>query len=253
MKQIYFLTLILFSLYSYSQNCNIGNEAATSDFIDGGFSSNYLLGVKYTLNAEGTLNSINLIGNGTGEGIQMAVYDDNSGVPNNLIASSSLGTVGSGITSLPITPTLLPAGDYWIMAVYDVGGNSSDYNSSATGNTVYYQSLSYGSAIPTNASSFFSYTGQDFLYFLGIDCGNTLSIENFNLVDKISIFPNPTSDYISISNLENLESYLIVNQLGQEMKRGIISNQEKIDIRNFTNGLYFLKLENGNTIKFIKK
>ena len=252
MKQIYFVTLILFSLNSYSQNCNIGNEAATAGFGTGNFVSDLLLGVKYTLNAEGTLNSINLIGNGAGGGIQMAVYDDNSGVPNNLIASSSLGTV-SGITSLPITPTLLPAGDYWIMAVYEVGGNSSDFNNSATGNTVYYQSLIYGSAIPTNASSFISYTGHDFLYFLGIDCGNTLSIENFNLVDNISIFPNPTSDYISISNLKLTESYLIVNQIGQKVKKGIISNNQQIDIRNFTNGLYFLKFENGNTIKFIKE
>ena len=74
MKQIYFLTFILFSLNSYSQNCNIGNEAATADFNDGYFGANFLLGVKYTLNEEGTLNSINFIGNGTGEGIQMAVY-----------------------------------------------------------------------------------------------------------------------------------------------------------------------------------
>lgn len=252
MKQIYFLTIILFSLNSYSQNCNIGNETATASFTNGGFSNNYLLGVKYTLNEVGTLNSINLIGNGTGEGIQMAVYTDNSGVPNNLIASSSLGTVGSGITSLPVTPTLLPAGDYWIMAVYAVGGNSSNYNPTASGNIVYYQNLIYGSPVPTNASSFSSYTGQDFLYFLGIDCGNTLSIENFNLVDKISIFPNPTSDYISISNLDISENYIILNQLGQEILKGT-HNNNKIDIRNLTNGIYFLKIENGNTLKFLKK
>ena len=28
---------------------------------------------------------------------------------------------------------------------------------------------------------------------------------------------------------------------------------EKINIQNLSNGLYFLKLENGNTIKFLKK
>ena len=56
----------------------------------------------------------------------MAVYDDNAGVPNNLLASSGLCTVGTGVTSLPVTPILLPAGDYWIMAVYETGGNSSN-------------------------------------------------------------------------------------------------------------------------------
>ena len=68
MKQIYILILACFflSLKSYSQNCNIGNESITEDFIDGDFLANYLLGVKFTLPQEGTLRSINLIGNGTG-------------------------------------------------------------------------------------------------------------------------------------------------------------------------------------------
>lgn len=81
----------------------------------------------------------------------------------------------------------------------------------------------------------------------------TLSIDDLNFENKLSLFPNPSSDFISVSNLKSTESYLIINQIGKEIKRGIISNQEKIDIRNFTNGLYFLKFENGNAIKFIKE
>ena len=183
----------------------------------------------------------------------MAVYDDNSGVPNNLIASSAQSTVGNGFTTLPVSPVLLPPGDYWIMAVYQTGGNSSDYNPNATENVVYYQSLNYGDTIPTNASSFSSYTGHDFLYSLSIDCGNTLSIDDLNFENKFSLFPNPSSDFISVSNLKSNESYLIVNQLGQKVKKGIISNNKQIDIRNFTNGLYFLIFDNENTIKFIKE
>lgn len=52
MKQIYILTIILFSLNSYSQNCNIGNESTNSNFQGLGFGANFLLGVKYTLNQE---------------------------------------------------------------------------------------------------------------------------------------------------------------------------------------------------------
>lgn len=37
------------------------------------------------------------------------------------------------------------------------------------------------------------------------------------------------------------------------MKNGSISNQEKINIQNLTNGRYFLKFQNGNTFNFIKK
>jgi hypothetical protein len=254
MKKIYILVIILFSLNSYSQNCNIGNDTITNDFMTAGsFGANNLLGVKYTLSQVGTLQSINLVGNGTGEGVQMAVYDDNAGVPNNLVASSSLDTVQNGITSLPVTPTLLPAGDYWIMAVYEIGGNSSNKNQNATGNSVYYQSLTYGDPIPTNASGFLRYTGRDFLYFLEIDCGNTLSIEDFDLNSNILLFPNPSTDYIQINGLTSSENYKIYNALGKEIQKGFVVENEKINVENLSNGLYFLKLENGNTIKFIKE
>jgi hypothetical protein len=33
----------------------------------------------------------------------------------------------------------------------------------------------------------------------------------------------------------------------------VVSNKEYINIENLTNGLYFLKFENGNTLKFIKE
>jgi len=256
MKQIYFLIAIfILSLNSYSQNCNIGNETKTSAFISLSLGANSLSGVKYILSQEGTLKSINLIGNNTGSGVQMAVYDDNNGVPNDLKAFSSLGTVGDGITSLPVTPTLLPAGDYWIMAVYEFIGNNSNYmiGGTAIGNDFYIEELTYGDPIPANASTFLRYSGRDHLYFLGIDCGNTLSIDDFHLTEKKSILPNPANGFITVSNLESIENFIIINELGQEVKKGVVSNQEEINIKNFANGLYFMKFDDGNTIKFIKK
>lgn len=92
----------------------------------------------------------------------------------------------------------------------------------------------------------------DFIF--GISITNTLSIDdNYEFDKEISLFPNPSSNFIIISNLEKIESYLIVNQIGQKVKKGIISNNQQIDIRNLTNGLYFLKFNNGNTLKFIKE
>lgn len=61
-----------------------------------------------------------------------------------------------------------------------------------------------------------------------------------------------TSGSHSNVNQNATESYSIINQIGQEVKRGVISNQEKIDIEDFTNGLYILKFDNGNSLKFIK-
>lgn len=76
--------------------------------------------------------------------------------------------------------------------------------------------------------------------------------ENSSVPQKITIFPNPSLDFIQIIGLKVKENYIIYNNLGKEIQKGIISNQESIDIHNFTNGLYFLKFENGNTLKFLK-
>ena len=80
-----------------------------------------------------------------------------------------------------------------------------------------------------------------------------MSTNEFELENNIKLFPNPSSELIQISGLKENENYRIYNISGSEIKNGIVSNNEQIDIRNFSNGLYFLKFDNGNTIKFIKK
>ncbi len=40
--------------------------------------------------------------------------------------------------------------------------------------------------------------------------------------------------------------------MGKYIAKGKISNKNQVPIERFSNGLYFLKFENGNTIKFIK-
>lgn len=249
---IFILCLLAFTFNTYSQDCNIGNETLPGSPLSTPFTSNYLLGVKHTLSQEGTLNSINYIGNGTATGIQMAIYDDNGGTPNNLIATSSLATVGNGVVSLSVTPTLLPAGDYWIMAVYQTTGNHSDVYSSGT-NAVYYTALTYGNPIPNNASGFLNYSGHNFLYYLDITCGNTLSTEDFNLQNNIKLFPNPSTDFIQISGLTTAKNYGLFDILGKEISSGTVSENEKIDIQNLSKGIYLLKLSDYTILKFIKK
>jgi len=70
---------------------------------------------------------------------------------------------------------------------------------------------------------------------------------------KLKVFPNPSSKFIQFSGLTKIEKYKIYNLMGSEIAEGTISNNTPMDIRDFTNGLYFLKFENGNTIKFIKE
>ena len=80
-----------------------------------------------------------------------------------------------------------------------------------------------------------------------------LSTNDFEINRTFRIFPNPTTEYIQVSGLSKIENYTIYNTLGTVVNRGIIYDNEKIEVANYPNGFYFLKLENGNTIKFLKE
>lgn len=156
----------VFILFSANSQCTFGNENPGFPG-PSSYGANYLLGVKYNCPNAMTIDALHLYGLGTNSNVQMAIYEDNMGVPGNLLAASALGVVGTGDISLAIPPTSLNAGDYWIMAIYDnIGGTNGHTNyTTTTSKTVYYTSLTFGSPIPTNASGFTNYCCQDFQYW----------------------------------------------------------------------------------------
>lgn len=78
-------------------------------------------------------------------------------------------------------------------------------------------------------------------------------IDRIMNVNQLSLYPNPSSDVIKVSNLTNAENYSIYNVFGIEISGGVLLSNEIIDIKKFANGLYFLRFDNGGTIKFIKE
>ena len=80
-----------------------------------------------------------------------------------------------------------------------------------------------------------------------------LSTQDITANKTLAVLPNPVKDYISISNLSEKQNYVISNELGQVILKGTISNNEKIDISDFSSGLYFMTLENSKTLKILKK
>lgn len=103
----------------------------------------------------------------------------------------------------------------------------------------------------------------DITSFTVSSSGSTFAFDNLVITSSIlatndfalkttKVFPNPSIDFIEITGLTTIENYKIYNTIGQEVKRGIVVENEKINIRNLTNGIYFLKLEDGNSIKIIK-
>jgi alpha-tubulin suppressor-like RCC1 family protein len=83
-----------------------------------------------------------------------------------------------------------------------------------------------------------------------------LGIENFDF-NKITIYPNPTNGIFTITDLNNNDSIVkIYNILGIELESiNVNSNEITIDLTNFQNGTYLIKLISSQyeTIKKIIK
>jgi hypothetical protein len=85
-----------------------------------------------------------------------------------------------------------------------------------------------------------------------------LASTNFQNPERIKLFPNPVSDKLTVLNLENTNPTAeIYSILGQKLHSCILGkNETNIDVSNYQNGIYLVKLisESGNTTyKFIKK
>lgn len=99
-------------------------------------------------------------------------------------------------------------------------------------------------------------TTQD--YFSGLTLGmesfmfDTLSIDEVqNIENKIKIFPNPTSDYISILTNTELEKVELYTLTGKRVLYSISSN--RIDVHQLPSGIYFLRLQTNQKITLTKK
>lgn len=72
---------------------------------------------------------------------------------------------------------------------------------------------------------------------------NTLTVDDSFLKKQIKLYPNPTTEYLTILNINNIPivSYMIFNVSGQRIKLGkpIIN---KIDVKHLKKGIYFVKI-----------
>ena len=80
-----------------------------------------------------------------------------------------------------------------------------------------------------------------------------LNAANFDKNNNVSLFPNPTTELVTVSMEENIESITIFNLLGKI----IFSNNEvhepsyKINLSHLAKGVYFVKVNNNSIQKLI--
>lgn len=84
---------------------------------------------------------------------------------------------------------------------------------------------------------------------------STLSVNNLaNVERKLSVYPVPAKNYISISNLKEVKTYRILNVLGQGVQEGVVSSsKDRIDIQSLDRGFYVLNLKNEESLRFLKE
>ncbi len=88
---------------------------------------------------------------------------------------------------------------------------------------------------------------------------NTLSVNDYFKNNKISVFPNPANEKLTIklSNYNLPDGYKIYNMLGQIITNNVISDLSDLEINTsiLSNGMYFVKITKDNsvvTLPFIK-
>lgn len=84
---------------------------------------------------------------------------------------------------------------------------------------------------------------------------NTLSNESIKNELKVTIYPNPTTDFINISGENKEYNYLIYNVVGGIVKKGTFSNNTPINVKDLASNNYILNITSGQltkSIKFIK-
>ena len=72
----------------------------------------------------------------------------------------------------------------------------------------------------------------------------------------VNVYPNPTSDFLSISGENSTYNYSIFDVKGQNVMQSNFTGETTIDIRNLQSGLYFISLQNNDkffTKRIIKK
>ncbi len=85
----------------------------------------------------------------------------------------------------------------------------------------------------------------------------TLEVEQFEVAENISVFPNPTVAKLFFSSKNSLmnKKVLIYNELGQLIENKKVDTDNALNLENLACGIYMIQFEDRNlkTFKIIKK
>jgi hypothetical protein len=128
----------------------------------------YLLGIPVVVPQASVVTDLALIAKVSGGNVVLGLYTSSgAGLPAQLVASTAATPVTAGVMEMPVSPTAIPAGTYWIAGVYDsdasIGVDGSDPKAPAA-----YVPLAFGQPLPNPFGNGTTYFGQRFNYYLTV-------------------------------------------------------------------------------------
>ena len=107
----------------------------------------------------------------------------------------------------------------------------------------------YVNKILTEVTSSYNGVDWDIVSRKTYNYDNTAGVNDFN-DSQIIMYPNPTSGFVYLSNINKKLDYKVYDVTGKISMEGKINTDNKIDLSNLKSGLFFLKLktETGNII-----
>ncbi len=130
----------------------------------------------------------------------------------------------------------------WILAEFDYSDNEVD----VTGVTRFDIAFDWSSGVDVSGSE--TYYIDDIQQ---AESSGVLNLQdNVHTLENTTVYPNPSTGLVTISNIEGMHSISVSNVLGQVVKTFAASNQ--IDISSLQAGVYILLADNGFQTKVVK-
>jgi len=225
-----------------------------------------ILGILYQSNSSYHANTYILTENGeldstfADNGILISVYNNTETAYSKVIELEDDRWVLSGSNKIQNGCILVRYTDSSL--VPNITFNGSDLNSGITSNTVVHQWYFNGIEIEdVNIATLTSPMSGEYIVKVidTVYCGeyldtltiNILSTENSKL-NTLQIFPNPTTNSLTVAGIYPNEYYLISDISGRKIQSGLINSQsEIIDCSLLNEGLYIFSLSSGENCKLI--
>jgi C1A family cysteine protease len=157
--------------------------------------------------------------------------------------------------------------DFYVFLYLDAGGHPYDRTSDVPvllggesrtivpsvanpGESYYFESNEWKDLYEYDDPSGFDNTGNFCIKALGIY--GEVSINEINNELNIQLIPNPASDFVRIDSKINVISYHIFDMNGKHISAGNLTQNETVDIRSLTTGIYFIRIKT-ETAEITKK